>query len=376
MSVRHWLTLTLTPGLGTGNLELLLDHFGSAAGILAARPKEWHALGLNEKLCAALSNPDADPIAGQLAACERWLDDPGHHFVHWEDPRFPELLRVTGQAPAGLFVTGNPDLLCLPQLAIVGSRSATPGGLDSARQFAGHLAQAGLTITSGLAKGIDAAAHQGALDADGSTIAVCGTGPDIIYPAGNENLAQRIASAGALVTEFPPGTPARRHQFPRRNRLISGLALGTLVVEAGTRSGSLITARYSGEQGREIFAIPGSIHSPLSKGCHQLIRQGAKLVETASDIIEELGALAGALNSTSVSANAKEQRVDKPDPDYIKLLDNMGFDPITMDQLGERSGLTAEQLSSMLLILELDGRVDSLPGGRFQQRATRDLMHE
>ena len=368
MSVKAWLTLSLVPGLGTANLQLLLDQFGSAAGILAARPKELLSLGPNEKLCAALANPNPDQ-RDQLAACEHWLEQPGHHFLHWHDPRWPELLHATGQAPAGLFVTGNPDLLSMPQLAIVGSRSATPGGLDIAAQFAAYLAQAGLTITSGLARGIDAAAHRGALEGGGTTIAVCGTGPDIIYPADNRALAERIAADGALVTEFPPGTEARRHQFPRRNRLISGLALGTLVVEAGTRSGSLITARYSGEQGREIFAIPGSIHSPLSRGCHQLIRQGAKLVETASDIIDELGALAGALNPTATGTNTPERHIDKPDPDYIKLVDSMGFDPVSIDQLVERSGLTTEQLSSMLLILELDGRVDSLPGGRFQQRA-------
>jgi DNA processing protein len=368
MTTRNWLTLSLAPGIGTHNLEALLDHFGQAEAVLNAKPAELQGLGLSAAAAAALRNPDA----ARLAACEAWLSQPAHHFLHWEDSRYPPLLRATGQAPAGLYVQGDPDALSLPQLAIVGSRSATPGGIETATQFAAHLAAAGIVITSGLARGIDAAAHQGALHASGKTIAVCGTGPDVVYPAQHEALARQIEASGALVSELPPGTPPQRHQFPRRNRLISGLAMGTLVVEAGTRSGSLITARYSGEQGREVFAIPGSIHSPLSKGCHRLIRQGAKLVETADDIIEELGALAGTLADPQSHTEAVLPHIDKPDEDYIKLLESMGFDPLSIGQLAERTGLTAEQLSSMLLILELDGQVDPLPGGRFQRRATRD----
>lgn len=368
MSNLAWLKLSLTPGLGTRNLQLLLDHFGTASDVLAAKPRELLGLGLSEHLSAAVSSPDRPA----LEACEQWLSRDNHHFVHWEDPRYPELLQATGQPPAGLYVVGNPDLLSLPQLAVVGSRSATPGGLQTAQEFAAHLAKAGLIITSGLARGIDAAAHRGALSSDGYTLAVCGTGLDMVYPRENTELAQAIAERGALVSELPPGSPPRRHQFPRRNRLISGLAVGTLVVEAGARSGSLITARNSGEQGREVFAIPGSIHSPLSKGCHQLIRQGAKLVETSQDIIVELEALFGALSVSAEQESPRDSSTPEADPDYVNALNCMGFDPVTIDQLAGRSGLTAEQLSSMLLIMELDGRVDSLSGGRFQQRTKRD----
>ena len=364
MSELAWLKLCLTPGLGSNNLELLLDHFGNAADILAAKPRELMGLGLSEKQSAQLSSAERP----ELAACEQWLGHARHHFIHWQDTRFPELLRATGQAPVGLYVAGDPDLLSLPQLAMVGSRSATPGGLATAREFATHLAKAGLVITSGMARGIDAAAHQGALSTEGATIAVCGTGLDMVYPPEHTTLAQQIAARGALVSELPPGSPPRRHQFPRRNRLISGLAVGTLVVEAGTRSGSLITARHAGEQGREVFAIPGSIHSPLSKGCHQLIRQGAKLVETSQDIIVELEALFNALTVSSTEDSQEKLSSGAVDPDYVNVLNCMGFDPISIDLLVERSGLTAEQLSSMLLIMELDGRVDSLSGGRFQQR--------
>ncbi len=369
-----WLRLALTPGIGTRTLEGLLEHFGNVRAIGKASPAELKAAGLGEATAAALVSPDPDVVDRS----ERWLAGADQHFLHWQDPRYPELLLASGQAPPGLFVAGDPQVLNLPQLAIVGSRSATPGGVETAQQFARVLADAGIVITSGLAQGIDAAAHRGALSAVGQTIAVLGTGPDLNYPRQHAELAEQIRSHGALATELPPGTEAHKHQFPRRNRIISGLALGTLVVEAGARSGSLITARYAGEQGREVFAIPGSIHSPLSKGCHQLIRQGAKLVETANDIIEELGALAGALaKSRSPSSVATQTKtvaaeIDNGDEDYIKLLNSMGHDPLSIDQLAERTGLTAGELSSMLLILELDGRVDTLPGGRFQQRLSRD----
>ncbi len=312
-------------------------------------------------------------------ATDDWLAHPDHHLLHHDDDGYPPLLRTIDAPPEVLYVAGDPALLKLPQLAIVGSRSATPGGLATAREFAAYLAGCGLTITSGMALGVDAAAHAGALAGGGATIAVLGCGPDVVYPRRNAALAAEIRARGAIVSEFPPGTAARKAYFPQRNRIIAGLALGTLVVEAGIRSGSLITARLAGEAGREVFAIPGSIHNPLSKGCHQLIRQGAKLVERAADIIEEIGNLARAMapesqpdlyrsasdryrGATNVSATAPET-----DPDHAALLRIMGFDPVSINALSQASGLTAEELSSMLLILELQGRVASLPGGRFQQ---------
>lgn len=306
---------------------------------------------------------------------ELWLEQPDHHLLTLDDPRYPPLLRDIPRPPEQLYVAGNPDVLSLPQLAIVGSRNATPGGLDTARQFAAHLAECGLVITSGLALGVDAAAHQGALSAfmngsSGLTVAVLGSGPDEIYPRTNTALAEKIIAAGALVSEFPPGTSPRKAQFPQRNRVIAGMSLGTLVVEAGMNSGSLITARFAGDFGREVFAIPGSIHNPLAKGCHRLIRQGAKLVEQAADIIEEIGIIARAMTPESMPQTERSDLSESAlpaDPDHAELLNLMGYDPVSINGLVSRSGLTAEELSSMLLILELQGRVESLPGGRFQQ---------
>ena len=266
-----------------------------------------------------------------------------------------------------LFGHGDPGLLCSPQLAIVGSRNPSVSGRQTAGEFAAHLAAVGITISSGLASGIDGAAHLGALRADGFTLAVAATGLDRVYPADHRDLAHRIAEQGVLVSEFPPGTPPRRDHFPRRNRIIAGLALGTLVVEAAVRSGSLITARLAAEQGREVFAIPGSIHNPLARGCHRLIRQGAKLVETAQDVLEELAPLLGTRSSAaSLSDDEPPQlRLQTLDPEYRQLLASLGHDPLPADQLIERSGLTAEAVSSMLLLLELEGYVSSAPGGRY-----------
>ena len=301
---------------------------------------------------------------------EDWLEQPDHHLLTPDDTRYPPLLRDTPSAPKQLYVAGNPDALSLPQLAVVGSRNATSGGLETAQQFAAYLADCGLVITSGLALGIDGAAHGGALAARGQTVAVLGTGPDEIYPQANAGLAEQVRSNGALVSELPPGTQVRKHQFPQRNRIIAGLSLGTLVVEAGLNSGSLITARFAGDFGREVFAIPGSIHNPLARGCHQLVRQGAKLVEQAADIIEEIGLLARAMTPESrpeTERSVPTETAIAADPDHAELLNHMGHDPVTIDGLARRSGLTAEELSSMLLILELQGRVEALPGGRFQQ---------
>ena len=279
---------------------------------------------------------------------------------------YPAMLGELRSCPDPLFVLGDPDVLQLPAIAIVGSRNPTSGGRDNAYRFARHLARTGFVIVSGLAEGIDAAAHEGALDADGHTVAVVGHGLDRIYPAANSSLAERILAEGALVSEYPIGTPPRRANFPQRNRIISGLSLGTLVVEAARRSGSLITARTAGEQGREVFAIPGSIHNPMAKGCHQLIRQGARLVESADDILSELGPLVSGLMENLSEATVSND-TDDQDEDYVRLLNALGFDPQTPEDLAAKTTLTIEQVSSMLLILELQGQVESLPGGSFSK---------
>jgi DNA processing protein len=271
-----------------------------------------------------------------------------------------------------LFVSGNVSLLCLPQLAIVGSRNPTPYGREVATAFAKHLTHCGLVITSGLAEGIDAASHRGALEGTGQTIAVCGTGLDSVYPRSSESLAREVEQRGALVSEFPVGTQARKYHFPLRNRIISGLSLGTFVVEAALHSGSLITAKQAGDYGREVFALPGSIHNPMAKGCHQLIRQGAKLVDSAEDVLNELGPLASLAASLprtrSFAANPTDLQAKSQmslDKDYKILLDALGFEPASIDQLIERSGLKADEVASMLLILELEEHVSSVPGGLY-----------
>jgi DNA processing protein len=356
-SLSSWLTLTRVPGLHAGRLRQLLDQFGSAEAIVAAAPaRRDHAAAIDAEL--------------------RWLEHDAHHFIPFGDANYPPLLAELSDAPIGLYVRGDPEVLSLPQLAVVGSRNPTAGGRDTATSFAAHLARCGLAITSGLAIGIDAAAHQGALAADGVTVAVCGTGLDIDYPSANSALAAAIATRGALVSEFPLGMPALQANFPRRNRIISGLSLGTLVVEAAVRSGSLITARLAAEQGREVFAIPGSIHTPLARGCHQLIRQGAKLVETADDIFAELRSLAGVLAPALQAAAPKppgSSQAAAPvlDKAYEILLDALGFEPAGVDVLVERTGLAADEVASMLLILELDGRLESRPGGRYVRRVLK-----
>ena len=302
----------------------------------------------------------------------RWLEHPAHHFLPRGSPRYPPLLANVPDAPAGLLVRGDPDVLSLPQLAIVGSRNPSPSGHDIARQFAAQLARSGLAITSGLAIGIDAAAHRGAIEGGGKTVAVCGTGLDIDYPRANAVLSEEIASGGALVSEFPLGTPASRSNFPRRNRIISGLSLGTLVVEAAVRSGSLITARLAGEQGREVFAIPGSIRNPLARGCHKLIREGAQLVETPEDIFAQLGPLTAALaHATPISGETTESTAvlcPTLDKGYEILLDALGFEPASVDVLIARTGLKADEVASMLLILELEACIDACPGGLYVRR--------
>jgi DNA processing protein len=294
-----------------------------------------------------------------------WLQEERHHRLEPDADAWPSLFDELADAPASLYINGNPDLLNLPALAIVGSRNPTDMGEKNAFEFARHLGAAGFCIVSGLAQGIDAAAHRGALAASAPTVAFLGHGVDRVYPASNRGLAREIAASGALVSEFPLGTHPHRSLFPQRNRLISGMALGTLVVEAARRSGSLITARLAAEQGREVFAIPGSIHNPLSRGCHQLIKQGAKLVETADDIVAELAPLVGHMLQLSVQSTESPPGSADPDAGHSELLQLLGHDPTSPDELVERSGLTIDQVSSILLILELEGKVEKVSGGRY-----------
>jgi len=296
---------------------------------------------------------------------KEWLQDPQNRVIARGDDGYPELLAQISRPPPQLYVRGDPGLLHMPSIAIVGSRNPTQSGARDAFEFARHLGGAGFCIVSGLAEGIDTAAHRGALDAGAITVAFLGHGIDRVYPASNRDLAHEVARHGALVSEFPLGTHPDRSLFPQRNRLISGLSLGTLVIEAARRSGSLITARHAGEQGREVFALPGSIHNPLSRGCHQLIRQGAKLVETADDIVAELAPLASHVLQNTLESTTNEPPVDVQDDEYLELKKYLSHDPTSIDELAENSGLTIDQVSSMLLILELEGVVESLSGGRY-----------
>lgn len=368
----HWLKLARVPGLSAGALAELIDRFDSPAGVCRAQRDELIAVGLPEKSAIALVQ--ADPALLDLDL--RWARTSGQCFIPFNAPQFPAPLAHLSSVPVGLFARGDVSVLSQPQLAIVGARNPTRAGRETAAAFAEHLAACGLHITSGLAAGIDAAAHRGALRANGVTIAVCATGLDIVYPTVHRELADRICERGALVSEFPPGVGPLRFHFPRRNRLISGLSLGVLVVEAAIHSGSLITAKFAADQGREVFAIPGSIHNPLARGCHQLLKQGAKLVESAEDVLTELGPLAASLRDRTGAAarpaSSPENRPEssanpgpKLDKAYKILLDALGFEPASVDQLVVRTGFKAEEVASMLLILELDGRVASNPGALY-----------
>jgi DNA processing protein len=352
-----WITLTRAPELNAPALATAIDALGSAAGVIDATDQLRARAGLPQQTRTFLQSPAADPTAAERA----WLEGPDHHLLAFTDPRFPQGLRATPGHPLALYVDGDPAVLQSVQLAIVGSRNPTAQGRQNAFEFARYLAQRGLGITSGLAEGIDTEAHRGALAAQGITIAVLGTGVDWIYPRGNQALAAEIARSGALVSEFALGTLPRRPHFPQRNRIIAAMARGTLVVEAARHSGSLITARLAGEAGREVFAIPGSIHNPLAKGCHQLIRQGARLTESADDILMELDFSADPAHPEAVVPAAGM------DKDHKILLDALGFDPTDLDQLVARTGFNAQAVSSMMLILELEGHVQAAPGGRYSR---------
>ena len=357
-----WLRLTLIPGIGGVTQRRLLSTFGLPEAVFSAGFGALSAVCGDKVARLLLDTDNALAVAEAMA----WAQVPDRQILTLADPAYPPALLEIPDPPSVLYVLGRVGLLRQPALAIVGSRNPTPQGVLNAEQFGRALADAGLTVVSGMALGIDAAAHRGALAANGDTIAFVGTGIDRVYPARNRDLAHEIGARGAIVSEFPLGTPAAAANFPRRNRLISGLARGVLVVEAAIESGSLITARLAGEQGREVFAIPGSIHSPQTKGCHRLIKEGAKLVETAQDILEELK-WATSLTTPSTVEQASDGGLDE----HATILSLMGFDPYSLDELIGRSGLTAEALSVILLHLELEGQIATLPGGRYQRLPNR-----
>ncbi len=346
-----WIKLSLVPGLGGQSLRKLLGAFGLPQHILAAGRSALARVVSAEIAARILADLDSPAVEVAL----EWAAADGQAVLTLADADYPRPLLETPDPPALLYLRGRRELLARPSLAVVGSRNATHQGVSNAEQFARAFSCAGLTIVSGLALGIDAAAHRGGLDGVGSTIAVLGTGADILYPQRNRALGERIAREGLIVSEFALGTPPHGSNFPRRNRVISGLARGCLVVEAALASGSLITARLAAEQGREVFAVPGSIHSPHSKGCHALIKQGAKLVESAQDLLQELG-VEGLIAPPAAAG-----------PAAAGLLAQLGYDPCDIDTLCARSGLTADVVSAMLLQLELDGKVASLPGGQYQR---------
>lgn len=368
---RARLTLNRCRGIGPHRFQQLIERFGSAQATLTNTQAQLRAAGVPDSLQSALLAPDEAGVEQDL----KWLQHPRHHCLHLGSAHYPPQLARTDKPPAILYVAGDPETLLWPQLAVVGSRNPDPVGIATATAFARHLSSRGLAITSGLAQGIDTCAHQGAMQGSGITIAVLGHGLDRVYPRSNRELAGEIAERGAIVSQFPLGVGPRPGQFPQRNTVIAGLSLGTLVVEATVRSGSLITARLAMEAGREVMAIPGSIHNPLARGCHQLIKQGAKLVQEADDVLEELGPLleSSALTGTpnpATAASAKDQtqvstNKPEPDPDYEKLLAALGHESCGIDQLVQRSGLSAQAISSMLLILEVQGRVASVAGGQY-----------
>jgi len=369
-SHQAWLMLIQIKGLGFKRISRLLKHYVSVENIFYQSSYPSH-LKIPSSPLAELKNPDLNNIYNDL----NWLEKENNYLISIDDDLYPPLLMLTDSPPPVLFVTGNPDVLLQPQLAVVGSRNATPVGLKNTHSFCFDIARHGLTITSGMALGVDGKAHYGALDAGGKTIAVMGTGLDVVYPAKHKELAHQIAQNGALISEFSVGTKPNAHNFPRRNRIICGLSLGTLVIEAGMQSGTLITARQTMEINRPVMAIPGSIHSPMAKGCHALIKQGAKLVESAQEILEELTPLA---HSLSIQIKEKlslleDKTVQSGNMPYIKgesedhelILNSVLFEATSIDKIIIESGLNTQQVSSILLILELEDKIQALPGAQY-----------
>ena len=373
------LLILLRSGASTASLRALLEACTSPAVALASGPEAWRAAAIGTDAMATLRAPDLRLLQVDMD----WLQSSArHHLIGWHSADYPSLLRGGLNPPAALFVAGDPDLLWHPQVAVVGSRRPSAGGRDNARQFARAFGRAGLAVTSGLANGVDSAAHLGAMETS-RTLAVLGTGPDQCYPPDNADLLARIVETGAAVTEHPPGTAGLRQHFPSRNRLVAGLSLGTVVIEAAFRSGALITARLAAESGREVFALPGSIHNPMARGCHRLIRQGAGLAESPEEVIEALAQvaqnLAGALRTRLRDARPAAARpaaappgqgalFAAPGADEHQVLAAIGHDPVNLDQLSLRTGLTVGPLSAMLLAMELTGKI-SAAHGRYSRRS-------
>ena len=393
--LQSWIALWRVSGVGSKSFQKLLNNIGDPVSVFSSNMSTLTQAGISEKLAHAILDAKKDQ---EMATPDiEWLNAAeDHHIITIQCDEYPELLKRISDPPPLLYVHGQLSLLKDPQIAIVGSRNPTQGGTNNAYEFAKHLGQTGFCITSGLAMGIDGSAHTGALEVEAPTIAVIATGIDRVYPAKHREMSHKIADNGAIVTEFPIGTQPKSSNFPRRNRIISGLSYGTLVVEAAQKSGSLITARLAMEQNREVFAIPGSIHNPLARGCHQLIRQGAKLVETAQDIMEEMASVidinsllsdqqvssssanekstdnkeAFGADSASSKPNTENQAIDsnkniQTDDDQQIILQEMGFDPISIDQLVVRTGINTASLSASLLMLELQNQIASNGGGTY-----------
>jgi DNA processing protein len=358
-----WLRLSLAPGLKPAALRLMLAALGLPEAIFNQSPEALAEIAGEAAARAVLAAPIPD-FDAQLDAVIAWRELPGNHVVTLDDPAYPPTLLTMPDPPPLLYIKGRLDRLHTRAVALVGSRSATPQGVEDAERFARELSQAAVTIVSGLALGIDGAAHRGGLEGVGGTVAVIGTGADIVYPAAHHALARQIATQGAILSEWPLGTPARAANFPQRNRLIAGLVSGVVIVEAAMRSGSLITARLANEMGRDIFALPGSIHAPLSRGCHRIIKQGAKLVETPDEVLEELG-----FTKPVATAPASPTAPPAMSAEALQLLDALGHAPATLEILATRTEMGDAALQNTLLQLELAGQVTALPGGRFT-RAT------
>ena len=367
-----WLRLSLARGLKPAVLRTLLDAFGLPEALLG-QPFAAIAAASSEASARAVLAPPAPGFDEQLAAVLAWREGPGNQVLTLGDPAYPPTLLTMPDPPTLLYIKGKLELLHARSIAVVGSRSATPQGVEDAGRFARALSDAGLAVVSGLALGIDAAAHRGALAGPGSTVAVIGTGADMVYPSANHQLAHQIAAAGVIVSEWPLGTPARSAHFPQRNRLIAGLSSGVLIVEAAMRSGSLITARLANEMGRDVFAIPGSIHAPLSRGCHRMIKQGAKLVETPEDVLEELGV---EIPAVAPSLRAPSGIQTSLAPEARQLLDALGHSPATLEILATRTEMGEARLQATLLQLELAGHLSVLPGGRFVRASRCDAKGE
>jgi DNA processing protein len=359
--LRDWLALYTVSDCGFATIMRLLNVFATPAALLAASCEALRSAGVTEPLMSALQAPNWK----QLERCLRWRDKKGRDILHWRDPRYPRLLREIASPPLILFIEGDTSILQNPQVAMVGARQATPTGLETAYGLANELAQHGFVITSGLARGIDGASHKGCLSLAGKTIAVLGSGLANVYPSCHQRLAQQIVEkGGALVSEFFPDSPPKAEHFPRRNRIISGMSLGVVVVEAALRSGSLITVRYALEQGREVFAVPGSIRSPLSQGCHALLKQGATLIESSYDILLELSCSPLIeLAKDELSMRDRSDSKPKLDSEDIKLVECLGFETTTIDNLVKRTGLTVDRLLGRLALLELQGYISAVPGG-------------